>query len=109
MYGGLSTKCMEACNLSKISLHPDAVAKIWPAPVPDKRLPQLGGDVSHALAPTADADSGAGLQGGNADSNPPPNGDAAPAPPENGDPTIESNPCITVDPLISASGFLHLP
>ncbi len=40
---------------------------------------------------TADADSGAGLQGGNADSNPLSNGDAAPAPPEGSDPTIESN------------------
>ena len=41
---------------------------------------------------TADADSGAGLQGGTADSDPPSNGDAAPAPPEGGDPTLESNP-----------------
>ena len=55
MYGGLSSKCVGAatCNLSQTcnQLVPDAVAKIWPAPVPDKRLPQLGGDVSHALAP----------------------------------------------------------
>ena len=41
---------------------------------------------------TADADSGAGLQGGTADSDPPSNGDAAPAPPEGGDTTLESNP-----------------
>ena len=41
---------------------------------------------------TAGADSGAGLQGGTTDSDPPSNGDAAPAPPEGGDPTLESNP-----------------
>ena len=40
---------------------------------------------------TADADSGAGLQGGPTDYDPPSNGDAAPAPPGGGDPTLESN------------------
>ena len=40
---------------------------------------------------TADADSGAGLQGGPTDSDPPSNGDAASAPPEGGDPTSQSN------------------
>ena len=40
---------------------------------------------------TADADSGAGLQGGTTDSDPPSNGDAAPAPPEGGEPPSQSN------------------
>ena len=40
---------------------------------------------------TADADSGAGLQGGTTDSDPPSNGDAAPAPPEGGEPLSQSN------------------
>ena len=40
---------------------------------------------------TADTAYGAGLQGGTTDSDPPSNGDAAPAPPEGGDPTLESN------------------
>ena len=41
---------------------------------------------------TADADSGAGLQGGTTDSDPPSNGDAAPAPPKGGEPPSQSNP-----------------
>ena len=40
---------------------------------------------------TADADSGAGLQGGTTDSDPPSNGDAASAPPEGGEPPSQSN------------------
>ncbi len=40
---------------------------------------------------TADADSGAGLHGGTTDSDPPSNGDAAPAPPEGGEPPSQSN------------------
>ena len=53
MYGGLSTKCMEAGNLSKlaISLHPDAVAKLRGGVGHKYRVRRAGGGVRHAAAP----------------------------------------------------------